>query len=284
MARRAASSATCRDCRTHCADRHQPLAQLHRRDAWLDRCLRHGRRRVARLLQADICPETSLCWRHRFLAASRDKQSLGCHRHCRVDEIISNGRKARSASSAVAQKRGRAEEAGLRPTSTTVFSSSATDTASPPTTSCPTSKAADTQNVYVQPVVAADAVLVTDGRAAYGRLADAAGIAHITCIASAGERVLGSYHVVNVNGLQSSFKGWMARFNGVASRYLPSYARWRRMIERDAQSLTPRHIIAEALGYFPTSSQYRAVAALKQDLASRSHGVCFARSWAYISR
>jgi hypothetical protein len=40
----------------------------------------------------------------------------------------------------------------------------------------------------------------------------------------------------------------MAPFNGVASWYLPSYLGWRRMIERDAQSLTPRQIIAEALG------------------------------------
>lgn len=66
-------------------------------------------------------------------------------------------------------------------------------------------------------MVATDAVLVTDGRAAYGQFADATGIAHITCVASAGERVLGSYHVQNVNGYQSRFKSWMAPFNGVAS-------------------------------------------------------------------
>ncbi|RPG43975.1 MAG: hypothetical protein CBC34_005915, partial [Hyphomicrobiaceae bacterium TMED74] len=38
----------------------------------------------------------------------------------------------------------------------------------------------------------------------------------------------------------SRFKGWMARFKGVASKYLPSYLGWRRMIERDGERLTPR--------------------------------------------
>ena len=96
-------------------------------------------------------------------------------------------------------------------------------------------------------------VLVTDGRAAYGQFADAAGIAHITCIASAGERVLGSYHVQNVNGYQSRLKTWMAPFKGVASWYLPSYLGWRRMIEREAQRLTNRHIITEVYAVHFTS-------------------------------
>jgi ISXO2-like transposase domain len=109
-----------------------------------------------------------------------------------------------------------------------------------------------TFKALLAPVVASDAVLVSDGRAAYGQFADAAGIAHITCIASADERVLGSYHVQNVNGYQSRLKSWMAPFKGVASWYLPNYLGWRRMIERDARCLTPRHIIAEAMGQTST--------------------------------
>jgi len=75
-----------------------------------------------------------------------------------------------------------------------------------------------------------------------------AGITRIICIASADERVLGSCHVQNANAYQRRLESWMAPFNGVASWYLPSYLGRRRMIERDAKSLTPRHIIAEALG------------------------------------
>jgi hypothetical protein len=37
----------------------------------------------------------------------------------------------------------------------------------------------------------------------------------------------------------------MAPFRGVASRYLPNYLGWRRMIERDGERLTPHHLIAQ---------------------------------------
>jgi hypothetical protein len=40
----------------------------------------------------------------------------------------------------------------------------------------------------------------------------------------------------------------MVRFKGVASKYLPSYLGWRRMIERDGDRLTPRHCLASAIG------------------------------------
>jgi hypothetical protein len=35
---------------------------------------------------------------------------------------------------------------------------------------------------------------------------------------------------------------------GVASKYLPSFLGWRRMIERDGEALTPRHCLAGAMG------------------------------------
>jgi hypothetical protein len=47
---------------------------------------------------------------------------------------------------------------------------------------------------------------------------------------------------------QSRFKLWMVRFKGVASKYLPSYLGWRRMIERDGTALTSRHCLASAMG------------------------------------
>lgn len=61
-------------------------------------------------------------------------------------------------------------------------------------------------------------------------------------------RLAGCYHIQNVGAYQSRLKGWMARFKGVASKYLPSYLGWRRMIERDGDALTPRHCLAGAMG------------------------------------
>ncbi len=48
----------------------------------------------------------------------------------------------------------------------------------------------------------------------------------------------GAGAVYLINAYQSRLKGWTARFRGVASKYLPSYIGWRRMIERDADMLT----------------------------------------------
>lgn len=106
----------------------------------------------------------------------------------------------------------------------------------------------ETFETYLAPVIAKDAVLISDGRPAYGQFAVAHGIAHVSINASAGERVLGSYHVQNVNAYHSRLKGWMRPFKGVASKYLATYLGWRRMIERDGARLTPTHCLAQALG------------------------------------
>ena len=73
------------------------------------------------------------------------------------------------------------------------------------------------------PVVAHDATLVSDGRAAYGQFADAAGLLHISLNDSKGERVFASYHIQNVNAYISRLKGWLHRFRGVATKYLQGY-------------------------------------------------------------
>ena len=86
-------------------------------------------------------------------------------------------------------------------------------------------------------------MLVSDGRAAYGAFAYANAFLHIPIIASHGEHVYEGLHIQNVNAYTSRFKGWMAPFRGVASKYLASYLSWRRMIERDGDRLTPRHCL-----------------------------------------
>jgi len=67
----------CRDChRTFNALTGTPLAQLHRRDAWLEyaRALvdRVSLRKAAK--RSGVCLETSFRWRHRFLEAAKDKR------------------------------------------------------------------------------------------------------------------------------------------------------------------------------------------------------------------
>ena len=56
---------------------------------------------------------------------------------------------------------------------------------------------------HLLPIVAKDAVLVSDGRDAYGTFAHAEGILHIPIIASRGEHVYEGFHIQNVNGYTS---------------------------------------------------------------------------------
>ena len=83
------------------------------------------------------------------------------------------------------------------------------------------------------PVVAGDAVLCSDGAKAYAAFAALHGIRHEPINVAAGVRVRdGDFHIQNVNAYHGRLKGWMGRFNGVATRYLPNYLGWRRTLER----------------------------------------------------
>ena len=76
-------------------------------------------------------------------------------------------------------------------------------------------------------------VLCTDGAMAYKSFAKEHGIKHYRNITSQGTRVIKrTYHIQNVNSYMSRLKGWMARFHGVGTAYLPSYLAWRRLFER----------------------------------------------------
>ena len=101
-------------------------------------------------------------------------------------------------------------------------------------------------------VVEHDAVLVSDGRAAYGVFAQERDLLHISIVASRGEHVYQGFHLQNVNNYASRLEAWMRRFNGVATRYLDSYLGWWRMIDRHGDRLTMSRMLAAASGY-PTT-------------------------------
>ena len=60
---------------------------------------------------------------------------------------------------------------------------------------------AETIGAHLKPVVAKDAVLVTDGNRAYEAFAAETGITQMALVASQGERTVGCYHIQNVQRL-----------------------------------------------------------------------------------
>ena len=89
--------------------------------------------------------------------------------------------------------------------------------------------------------------MISDGEKSYGAFAAGHGILHVWIVASKGEHVWQGYHVQNVNAYTRNLKTWMVRFRGVATRYLPSYLGWRRMIDRDGDDASAAHYILAAV-------------------------------------
>ncbi|MHB1953994.1 MAG: IS1595 family transposase [Sulfobacillus sp.] len=99
------------------------------------------------------------------------------------------------------------------------------------------------------PVLDKEAVLCHDGLPQYFTMARETGIAHRTVYAAHGKRVVkGIFHIQNVNACHSRLKGWMERFHGVATRYLPNYLGWRRFLEHPSAPMGfPERIIRAIL-------------------------------------
>ncbi len=69
----------------------------------------------------------------------------------------------------------------------------------------------------LRPVLAEDALLVSDGNPTYRSFAQDAHLSHEAINLSAGGRVRGAVHVQNVNAYHGRVKQWLGRFHGVAT-------------------------------------------------------------------
>ena len=58
-------------------------------------------------------------------------------------------------------------------------------------------------------------------------------------------------HINNVNAYHSRLKQWLNRFNGVATKNLPSYLGWRRALEAWGERLDPPNWLLGAIGNGP---------------------------------
>ena len=240
----------CKDCeKTFNALTGTPLAQLHRRDVWLSyaAAVADGLSLRKAAKRCGISLDTAFRWRHRFLSTAKGVKAKVVKGIVEADEtfIRKSVKGSKRLAGRAPRKRGTAAKSGLSsddfaPVLIVRDRHGATTDQVLPDLEGPTFAR------VLKPVVAHDALLVSDGRAAYGQFADRAGLLHIALDASKGERTYGSYHIQNVNAYISRLKNWMRRFKGVATHYLPSYLGWRRMIERHPD-LTPAAILMQAL-------------------------------------
>jgi transposase-like protein len=227
-----------------------PLAQLHKRELWEQHAgaLLDGislRKAAARL---DVDLTTAFCWRHRFLQAAKSLKAKTLAGTVEVDETyFLRSRKGSRKLERPARKRGgKATKRGLSDEQVPVLIARDRNKATADQILNDRSEQAITG--MLGPLVSPDAVLVSDGAQAYRAFAGKARIPHVGLVLSQGERTWGIYHVQNVNAYTSRLKGWMRRFNGVATKYLASYLGWHRMNDREGDTLTPNRIFIAAMG------------------------------------
>lgn len=242
----------CRDCRhTYTVLSGTPLARLRHKEVWLSygEALINGLSVRAAARQCGVDKNTTFRWRHRFLKWPSQQKVPQLQGIVEADETYfplsyKGARKLPRA----AHRRGHAmKQSGTganqvpvlvlrdRQGATTDFQLEVANTAS------------------IEPilahVLAPDVVLCSDGAAAYRIAAAHLGISHRAVNLHRGIRVRGAYHVQNVNAYDSRLKGWMARFHGVATKYLENYLGWRRWLEREGAHISAKSGVELAMGH-----------------------------------
>ena len=100
----------------------------------------------------------------------------------------------------------------------------------------------------LRPLLPPDAVVCTDGGGSVGQSVKDLGLEHHPVVTSFGTHAIGAWHIQNVNSYHGRFKGWMHRFNGVATRHLENYLGWFRALDRAPRTAAqPAYLLTLAL-------------------------------------
>jgi transposase-like protein len=214
-----------------------PLARLRKKGAWLAylECVLASRTVRDAAAVTGVHRTTSFRWRHRFVpGAARDRAKL-LSTIVEADETyrLESQKGSRTLTRAPRRRGGVAGRRGINHEHDCLLvardrSGQTLDfhTGRGPVT-------AEQLYACLQPVLAADVLLISDAAAAYRRFAQRCAISHEAVNVKAGVqvRVRGAIHIQNVNGWHSRFKTWLVRFRGVASRYLVNYSGWQRLLD-----------------------------------------------------
>lgn len=236
-----------------------PLARLRGRDHWAEyaRSMIAGETVRAAARHCGVHKNTSFRWRHRFLNKLSEAKPSHLHGIVEADEtsFLESFKGSRDLPRPARKRGGKAAKRGLSDEQIPVLIARDRTTA----TTDAVLESANTQEVraVLEPVLDPDTVLCSDGSAVYVALAKQLHIAHQPVNLSAGIRVVDhAFPIQNVNAYDSRLKGWMYRFHGVATKYLPNYLGWRRCLERFSGILTPELFLGQAFGAPPAGDQH----------------------------
>ena len=242
----------CLDCRrTFNSLTGTALARLRKKERWLSfGAALNGSLPVRKAAMAcQVNKNTAFKWRHRFLKAqnqSKDQMLTGI---AEVDEIfvLESFKGQRKLPRTPRKRGGVAEKPGLSAEHIPILI--ARDRAGAHLDAVlPNRSEAAVRPVLQGKLSRENTLMCMDGDKALIAFAQAEGIEYELIIASKGEHVHESVlHIQNVNAYASRFQQWLGRFNGVATKYMPSYLGWRRWLEKGHDVVTPKNALAAAL-------------------------------------
>ena len=175
-------------------------------------------------------PEPAHRWRHRFLAAVR-KAPDRLAGIVEADEtfVLESRKGERKRERRPPRRGGKAKKRGLSREQAPILV--AADRAGETLSRTLPALNADRVKEVLEPVLAPDALRVSDANRCYPPVAAALNIPHESINASAGERVRGALHIQTVNSRNSQIKGFLRARRGIATKYLDSYLKWFHLIE-----------------------------------------------------
>ena len=198
-----------------------------------------------------INSKTSFRWRHRFLTLIDSDHPDSLHGITEADEtyLLESHKGSRHLARKPRKRGGKASKRGLSKEQVCILivRDRAGCTVDFVTGLGPVSTSSLKSSL--KPVLDADVLLVSDGNTAYKTFCQAENLSHEVINLSKGERVKGAFHLQNVNAYHSRFKGWLQRFHGVATKYLPNYLGWRRSLEQHPK-IVPESLLGISLGQF----------------------------------
>jgi transposase-like protein len=227
-----------------------PLARLRRKEKWLPylQCILESRtvRDAARV--TGVHRTTSFRWRHRFVPGAMHERPAQLAVIVEADEtyMLESQKGSRHLNRPPRKRGGVARRRGINREHECLLV--ARDRGGK-TLDFHTGRGPVTAGQLAQclgPVLAPDALLISDAAGAYKIFAARAGLTHEAINVSAGTHARGAIHIQNVNRWHSRFKTWLVRFHGIASRYLVNYAGWQRVLD-DRRLTTPALILRAAL-------------------------------------
>lgn len=212
------------------------LAGLRKKERWLNYAAALNAslpvRKAAEACQVN--KNTAFKWRHRFLKAQNQSKDQSLTGIAEVDEIfmLESFKGQRKLPRPARKRGGTAEKPGLSAEHIPILI--ARDRAGAHIDAVlPNRSEAAVRPVLAGKLSKKDTLMCMDGDKALIAFAEAEGIEYELIIASKGEHVHESVlHIQNVNAYASRFEQWLDRFNGVATKYLPSYLGWRRWLEK----------------------------------------------------